>query len=242
VTDPPEGDGAFRGPASAPAQSADDADSSGVPIEAQIPPTRRLPTGGVVEAAEVAAGHPLETGLRHPDDGRLSHWLRRLDHVLGSAEQAVLFVLLGAVVVTAAAAALSDKLFGHALGRWWFDVVRGGTFSVAMIGAVFASHQRRHLAMDLVSRRLPPRGRLALRIALALFTIFVAALLVRSGLHQLETVGEESGDHVISTRNIVMCLPLGGGLIAVHTLLHMLIDIDYLARGKAPPEPIRSAH
>jgi TRAP-type C4-dicarboxylate transport system permease small subunit len=96
--------------------------------------------------------------------------------------------------------------------------------------------------MDLVSRRLPPRGRLVLRVILALFTVFIAALLVRSGLHQIDTVGEEGGEHLVSTRSIVMFMPIGAGLIIVHTVLHMVIDIDYLARGKTPPARMRSGH
>lgn len=182
------------------------------------------------------------TELLFPDDGPLSSWLRRADRTLGVVEQAVLFVLLGAVVLTAAAAALSDRVIGVHLGRWWFDIVRGGTFSVAMIGAVFATHQQRHLSMDLVSRRLPARGRLILRIALALFTVAIAALLLRSGMHQRDTVGEEGGDHLISTHTIVTFMPIGAALIIVHTILHMVIDLDYLVRRKLPPERARSGH
>jgi TRAP-type C4-dicarboxylate transport system permease small subunit len=177
-----------------------------------------------------------------PDDGPLSSLLRRADNYLGSAEQALLVFLLAAVVLTAALAALSDRLAGVRLGRWWFDVVRGGTFSIAMIGAVFATHQQRHLAMDLVSRSLPPRGRLMLRVVLALFTMMVAGLLVRSGLHQLDTVGEEGGQHLISTHTIVAFMPIGAVLIIAHTLLHMLIDVDYLVRRKLPPVRARSGH
>jgi TRAP-type C4-dicarboxylate transport system permease small subunit len=120
--------------------------------------------------------------------------------------------------------------------------VRGGTFAVAMLGAVFATHQRRHLAMDLVSRRLPARSRLVLRIALAVFTMFVVGLLRRSGLDQLDHLGAESTEHVISTRTIVWLLPIGASLIILHTWLHMVIDIDYLVRGKTPPERMRSGH
>jgi TRAP-type C4-dicarboxylate transport system permease small subunit len=177
-----------------------------------------------------------------PDDGPVSSWLRRADHALGTCEQLVLFALLAAVVLTAAIAALSDHVLGIRFGRWSFDVVRGGTFSMAMIGAVFASHQQRHLAMDLISRRLPPRGRLVLRVVLALFTVFIAVLLVRSGMHQLATVGDEGGEHFISTHSIVLFMPIGAVLIIVHTLLHMVIDLDYLARHKTPPERMRSAH
>jgi TRAP-type C4-dicarboxylate transport system permease small subunit len=215
------------------ARGRDDA----VPVEADMPPTRRQ--------AATPAGLPIAqlTDASHfPDDGPLSGLLRRADRALGNAEQGVLFVLLGAVVVTAAAAALSDRVLGHHLGRWWFDIVRGGTFSVAMIGAVFATHQQRHLSMDLVSRRLPARGRLMLRVVLALFTMLVAALLVRSGLHQLDAVGDEGGEHLISTHSIVMFLPIGAVLIIVHSLVHIAIDIDYLVRGKLPPARARSGH
>jgi len=206
---------------------------SAVPTETTVPPTRRQATA---PPAEMISPDDF------PDDSPLSHGLRRADGALGAVEQAVLFVLLAAVVVTAAAAALSDRVIGVPLGRWWFDIVRGGTFSVAMIAAVFASHQQRHLAMDLVSRRLPARGRLMLRVVLALLTMAIAALLLRSGLHQHATVGNEGGDHLVSTRSIVAFLPLGAGLIIVHTLLHMMIDLDYLARGKSPPARMRSGH
>jgi TRAP-type C4-dicarboxylate transport system permease small subunit len=212
-------------------------DGAGVPFETTVPPTRRQSTGELTGAPFAPADR-----LRFPDDDTLSRWLRVTDWGIGLVEQAALFVVLGAVVLTAAAAALSDRVVGVPFGPWWFDIVRGGTFAVAMLGAVFATHQRRHLAMDLVSRRVPPRSRLVLRIALALFTMFVVGLLRRSGLHQLDTLGEESSDHLVSTRMIVWLLPVGASLIILHTGLHMVIDIDYLARGKTPPEQMRSGH
>jgi len=247
VSESGDGDGSQGDPpdeAANPAGEPADADTSAIPVEAAVPPTRRQTAPPLTD--EPAAHGPSPgagpSTAQFPDDGPVSGWLRRVDHRLGAAEQAVLFALLGAVVLTAASAALSDRVLGIRLGRWWFDIVRGGTFSVAMIGAVFASHQQRHLSMDLISRRLPPRGRLVLRVVLALFTMFVAALLVRSGLHQLDTVGEEGGDHLISTHSIVMFMPVGAGLIIIHTLLHMVIDLDYLARGKTPPVRMRSGH
>jgi len=241
VSESADGDGSQGGPSDDPSAEHDDGDAavSGVPIESTVPPTRRQPSALPEAAAPaVAAGDPVD----FPDDSRLARWVRSADRVLGHVEQAALFALLGAVVLTAAAAALSERVLGVPLGRWWFDIVRGGTFSVAMLGAVFATHQRRHLAMDLVSRRLAPRSRLGLRIVLALFTMFVAALLVRSGLHQLDTVGEEGGDHLISTHSIVTFMPVGAVLIIAHTLIHMVIDIDYVVRRKHPPERARSGH
>lgn len=233
-------DGRDRAPA--PTASHDDREASGereagVPFETTVPPTRRQSTAGLTGAPFA----PFDR-LRFPDDGALARWVRIADWGLGLTEQGVLVVVLAVVVLTAAAAALSDRVVGVPLGPWWFDLVRGGTFTVAMLGAGFATHQRRHLAMDLVSRRLPPRGRLVLRIVLAVFVMFIAELLRRSGLFLLEKLGEETSDHVVSTHTLVWLLPIGASLIMLHTGLHMVIDIDYLARGKTPPEPIRSGH
>lgn len=167
--------------------------------------------------------------------------MRLVDRYLGYIEQGVLFLLLAAVVLTAASAALSDKLFHHPIGRWWYEVVRGGTFTIAMIGAVFATHQQRHLAMDLISRKLSPRGRLVLGIVLKLFTIAIAVVLFRSGMHQREHVGG-SADQIVSDKTVVTMLPVGAALIIFHSILHIIIDVDYLGRGKTPPEKARTGH
>jgi hypothetical protein len=37
-------------------------------------------------------------------------------------------------------------------------------------------------------------------------------------------------------------LPIGAVLIAFHAFLHLIIHLDYFARGKLPPERVRSAH
>ncbi len=182
-----------------------------------------------------------------PDDGVVSGNVRRVDHYLGLIEQGVLVALLAAVVLTAASSALYDKITGHQFGRWWFTVVRAGTFSIAMFGAVFATHQQRHLAMDLVSRRLPPRGRLVLALVLKLLTVAIAVLFFRSGMHQRDTVGS-SGEALslfgfqLTDKDVVTTIPIGCALIILHCLLHSVIDIDYLVRGKLPPERARSGH
>jgi TRAP-type C4-dicarboxylate transport system permease small subunit len=176
-----------------------------------------------------------------PDDGPLAANVRRIDHVLGLTEQAILVALLAAIVLTAATATLSDKLLHHAIGRWWFTVVRDGTFAIAMFGAVIATQQQRHLAMDLVSRQLPPRGRLVLGMVLKLFVIGVMLLLFRSGLAQRDTVGD-SGESFISDKAVVTTIPIAATLIMIHSLLHLLIDLDYLIRNRLPPERQRSGH
>ena len=176
-----------------------------------------------------------------PDDAAFARVLRKIDHVLGVGEQAALFAMLMAVVLVATIQALSSKIAGKSL-LWSFYVIRAGTFATAMIGAAFASHQQRHLAMDLVSRRLPPRGRLVLRLFLGAFTIAVAFLLARAGLAVYDRVSDEGKGDLIPPGIIAMMIPVGAGLVIVHTLIFTLIDADYLRRGKLPPERARSGH
>lgn len=210
------------------------------PEPVDIPPTRKHES--VAEPPPRDSHLSLDNlQLKFPDDGPVSRGVRTLDDVLGRIEQAVLFALLAAVVLVAASAALSDKLFHHQFGRWWFTIVRGGTFSIAMFGAVFATHQQRHLAMDLISRKIPPRARLVLGMVLKLFTIAIAALLFQSGLHQRDTVGGIA-EEIVSDKTVVTALPIGAAMIILHSLLHLGIDIEYLVRGKLLPERARSGH
>ncbi|HEX7701354.1 MAG TPA: TRAP transporter small permease, partial [Kofleriaceae bacterium] len=218
---------------------------SGVPIAAEVPPTRRhttapgaaAPTGALALAAQPTS---------FPDDGSLSRAARSIDHILGRIEQGFVFGLLALVVIVAATAALHDRITASHMDRWWHYIVRGGTFATAMFAAVFATQQQRHLAMDLVSRRLSPRGRLVLGVALKLLTIGVALLLFRSGLHQRAVAGGSEhldflGLHIVDA-DVVATISIGAALIALHSLLHILIDVDYLVRAKLPPERARSGH
>jgi TRAP-type C4-dicarboxylate transport system permease small subunit len=184
--------------------------------------------------------------MTFPDDDAACAWIRRVDHGLGVAEQALVFGLLALVVGVAALAAIHDKLVAEHLGRWWHYIVRGGTFAVAMFAAVFATQQQRHLAMDLVSRRLTPRGRLMLGLVLKALTVAIALMLYKSGRAQTAVAGgTESLDlfglHIVDS-DIVSTIFIGAGLIALHTVLHFVIDTSYLVRGKLPPERARSGH
>jgi TRAP-type C4-dicarboxylate transport system permease small subunit len=229
VTEKPDGPGGKRVAPDVPATTPGPAASVPPPDAAAEPPSRDS-----LLSIEPSAAH-------FPDDGDVSRYVRIVDNTVGRIEQAVLFALLAAVVLTAASAALSDKVFGHHMGRWWFTVVRGGTFTIAMIAAAFATHQQRHLAMDLVSRRISPRARLILGALLKVFTIAIAVILFRSGMHQRDHVGG-TVEEFVSDKTIVTMLPIGAALIILHSILHIVIDIDYLVRGKLPPERARSGH
>ena len=202
------------------------------------------------EKADAAAPEPparqssldLHAKLVYPDDGPISAKVRGLDDLIGKAEQVVLVLILAAIVLTGAGHALLER-FAHIRIPFKDEVIRGGTFAIAMIGGAFATHQSKHLSMDLLSRRFSPRNRLFLKILLSLFVLFVLVLLIRSGMHNI--ANEEQfrvEDKLISRVRIAWLIPIGAALMMVHTILHTIIDIDYIARRKTPPERMRSGH
>ena len=180
--------------------------------------------------------------LAFPDDGPLAKKLRQVDNAVGRVEQVGLVALLALVVIVAATHAIMDKAFGARL-ELKGEIVRTGTFAIAIFGAVFATHQGRHLAMDLISRRFSPRNRLILKIFLALFAMFIVGLMAKAGLKSVEIEkSQASHSKLLSGEQIAWMIPIGGALMIFHFFVHTLIDIDYLLRGKTPPERMRSAH
>lgn len=179
-----------------------------------------------------------------PNDSKLSGTIRRIDHAVGVGEQGFVFFLLALVVIVASLAAIHDKVTTDHLGRWWHTIVRGGTFAIAMFAAAFTTQEQRHLAMDLVSRKLPPKGRLMLGLALKVLTVVVCYFLYKSGRAQLGVVGTGEtlsvfGIH-INDVDVVSTISLAAVLISFHTILHLIIDVDYLVRGVSPPERARA--
>ncbi len=203
---------------------------------------------------------------RFPHDSKLSSRVRRIDHVAGNLEQGFVFFLLALVVIVASIAAIHDKLTNDHLGRWWHTIVRGGTFAIAMFAAAFTTQEERHLAMDLVSRKLSPKGRLLLGLGLKVLTLVVCWYLYKAGRAQLEFCTPvwfgPNGGHIIQFQScsalvgagetlsffglhlndvdVVSTIFIAALLIGFHTILHFIIDVDYLVRGVSPPERMRA--
>jgi TRAP-type mannitol/chloroaromatic compound transport system permease small subunit len=233
--------------------SADDAEPK-LPVATAItdpPLTPREAEDAARESLLTIAPEPH----RFPHDSKLSGTVRRIDHAVGAGEQGFVFFLLALVVIVASYAAIHDKLSdlefvrrhglleGH-VGRWWHTIVRGGTFCIAMFAAAYTTQEQRHLAMDLVSRKVSPKARLVLGLALKVLTVGVCYYLYKGGRAQLGVVGTGEtlsvfGMH-INDVDVVTSISIAAILIAFHTTLHFIIDVDYLARGVSPPERARA--
>jgi TRAP-type C4-dicarboxylate transport system permease small subunit len=156
-------------------------------------------------------------------------------------EHALLVVLLLVLVGVGAGQAIATKLGSS--WAWSFEIIRYSVFFIAMTGAALSAHTGQLIAMDFVTRMISPQNRARLRVVLRLFTIAICVLLVVGG-KMLVSAATDTLYHVINPRWGLMALPIGAGLIAVHVLLHMAIDLIYLLRGRTPPEGAvsRSAH
>ena len=242
MTDEPEGEEAgakAEAKAGAKADAKPAKDDAAPDREADIPVTRKQEA---IEPEPRQSAIDLKAPMTYPDDGPLSARVRKIDNMVGVAEQVVLVTILIAVVLTAASHALLDRFF-HIHIPFKDDVIRAGTFAIAMLAGAFATHQAKHLSMDLISRRLSPRARLFLKVLLALFVIFMVILLIRSGLHNITNEQQFAAeDKIISRVRIAWLIPIGGFLIILHTVFHTIIDVDYILRRKTPPEKMRSGH
>jgi TRAP-type C4-dicarboxylate transport system permease small subunit len=176
----------------------------------------------------------------HADDGPVAGRLRRIDDRIGLVEQVVVVALLAVVVVTS----ISGELVGLIRGKGWGDdgttIIKYSVFGIAMIAGAYATHQRRLLSLDLVSRFLKPRARAILRIALAVFAVFIAVVTIWGGWKIYESVREEAHG-LIPIRFPALFIPLGFVLVGTHLLIQIAIEIDYLRRGKTAPEPEQGA-
>ena len=213
---------------------------------ADIPPTRKH--DALPESAARDSQLTIETPSTFPDDGPLSRLVRTIDQYVGHIELSLLIAIFASVVIVASLSALSAHLAHDQIGLWWTWVVRKGTFAIALLGAAYATQQERLLAMDLVSRKLSPRGRLVLGLVIKLFTIALAGVLVYIGLYMHDKADAASGPRldlslfVLTEKDALAVIPIGGALIVLHSLLHAMIDADYLVRGKQLPEAARSGH
>lgn len=244
MTDKPEDEGSEAKAASKDAPAEDKKADEQADFDADIPVTRRHesipPKDG--EPPARASAIDLNAPLTYPDDGPLSAMVRKIDNYVGVAEQVVLVTILVIVVLTAATHALLDR-FAHIRVPFKDDVIRSGTFAIAMLAGAFASHQAKHLSMDLISRRLSARARLFLKVALGVFVIFMVVLLIRSGFHNITNEQQfQAEDKLITRVRIAWLIPIGGFMIIFHTALHAIIDVDYILRRKTPPERMRSGH
>ena len=163
--------------------------------------------------------------------------LEAIDGALGLVEKILLVGFLVVLIAIGASQAIVTQ-FGKSW-MWSEEVICYSVFFIAMTGAALSAQTSQLIAMDFLTRLLPPDRRALLRVLLQLFTVVVCALFVVGGMGLRQAASDESG-HVIPPELGLLALPIGAALIGLHVFLHVAVDLLYLLRGRTPPERHRA--
>ncbi|HEU4619443.1 MAG TPA: TRAP transporter small permease [Gammaproteobacteria bacterium] len=142
-------------------------------------------------------------------------WLERADRWGRWLENALLVLLLAMLVVLASAEIVLRDAFSVAL-PWADGLVRLAVLWVALIGAVAASRDRKHIAIDLAPRLFGPAWQAPIAVFRSLATTAVCGLLAWFSLRFVED-SKEFGDVLLGEWPawwFQLILPIGFGLMA----------------------------
>ena len=183
---------------------------------------------------------PTDEPLAEPEPP-LARVARQLDEGLGLVERVLLAVLFVALVAFGVYRTIADIAWNER-PLWAVEGIRVSVFALAMVGAAFATHHKRNFALDLLSRVFAVRGRALLRVVLNLATIFAAALLFYGGWLVKEVISREKDYELVPKWMIGWLIPIAAALIIVHCLLHIVVEVGFLAAGRTAPEAEQAVH
>ena len=103
-------------------------------------------------------------------------WLERAGALARRIEDLLLVILLSGLILLGASQILLRNVFS--IGLVWADgLMRLIVLWLALLGAIAASRDRKHIAIDVTDRILPPQLRVAAAVVRNLFAAVVCALL-----------------------------------------------------------------
>ena len=183
------------------------------------------------ETPEEAVAAPAEA---QPEEPESVQTIRKINRGIGLGEQALLVGFLATLIGVATLQVIANKFFDKGW-PWTFEFIRNSVFLIAMTGAALTAQADKMLSMDFVTRIVKPRTSAYLRAATRLFTIVICLLLAYGGVILARSMEAEEYE-ILKPAKIMLALPLGSGIIALHTLFYLAIDVVYLSRGEITPE------
>lgn len=156
-------------------------------------------------------------------DRHLPPALARLLRLVTWIENGLLILLLALMVSLAGAQIVFRNLLDTSI-LGVDQLLRLLVLWVAMLGAVAASREAKHIGVDVISRWLPARTRAGVRVLTDLFTITVCVLLA---WHALRFIESERHSHEMAFGALPVwmaqiILPVAFALIALRYLLLMI--------------------
>jgi TRAP-type transport system small permease protein len=167
---------------------------------------------------------------------RLPPPLARLIQAITWTENALLILMLAAMVLLAASQILLRNFFNISI--YGSDqLLRLLVLWVAFLGAVAASRDGKHIHVDAIARWLPGRVRAAITALTDLFTLGVCLMLAWESLRYMKDA-RASGEMAFGSLPVWVAetiLPLAFTLIALRYLLRFVHHVQQ-ARGREIPE------
>ncbi|NOQ46547.1 MAG: TRAP transporter small permease subunit [Desulfobulbaceae bacterium] len=124
-------------------------------------------------------------------------------------------------------------------GLLWADpLLRYLVLWSGMLGAVVATRERKHIAIDVVGYLAPPQVKPWMQLVLDLFSCLVTAALTWAAIVFVRNEADFGGSSLLSLPSWAwnLIFPLAFFLITVHFLLALGKDIRLLFSGPEPPD------
>ena len=164
-----------------------------------------------------------------------NRWWDRVDRVARSVETALIVVVLSGLIVLGAAQIVLRNL---SIGFAWGDgLARLAVLWLALLGALAASRDGRHIAIGAATRWLPPRLRVVAGVCADIFGATVSAALAWFSWAFVSD-SREFGDTLLGNIPawwLQSIMPVAFALIALRFLMHA---IKWLRGGPIPESPL----
>lgn len=155
----------------------------------------------------------------------MDRW-ERIDEIVGSVEQILLGILLGAMIFVAFIQIILRNVLSTGLA-FGDELVRNLVLWTGFIGAAVATREGKHISIDVLSRWIPPKRKIGIDIIANGFSLSVCALLTFAAL---KFVGNEIQMKSILFLNVPsvaseIILPLTLGVMTFRFCLRFLKNI-----------------
>jgi TRAP-type C4-dicarboxylate transport system permease small subunit len=160
----------------------------------------------------------------------MDHW-KRLDKIIDRMEQRLLVTLLSLMILIAFSQIVLRNLFDTGLA-WGDPLVRNLVLWVSFIGATLATKEGKHINIDVVSRWMPPRGKILVEAITGLFSSLVCALMTFAALKFIKNEAQMGGGTFWGIPLWIpeIILPITFALMALRFSLHSLNNFSMTLR------------
>jgi TRAP-type C4-dicarboxylate transport system permease small subunit len=158
-------------------------------------------------------------------------FMHRLDRLLAGFERAAVVVLLSSLLLLGLLQIILRNVF--ASGLFWADeVLRHVVLWLGFLGASLATHERRHLCMDVLARWIPVGGQPWLALLMNLFAASGCVVLAVASWSFVR-FERESGAVLsvgLAVWMVQSIVPFGSSFMALRFALHLIETLVHLRK------------